>query len=226
MNNKLSILFLILLLAVTTVAQAQNKRRKLETNRIYMELGPSLAWLYGDPTLGPEKNNVYFNFGLGLTKPLAGPLYTHTGLYVARKGDRFAGQLTDINGQIIGMADLSRKLDYVVVPYLLRLETGDRLRFYAELGPYAAFLFRGEEASAIQSASLPPRDVTDQFRRLDGGAIAGTGIGFSLMDNFFGTVGVRYAMGLINTNASQAAGAVPLKTAAFDTRFGFGVWLD
>lgn len=224
--NKLSLLFVALILTACTIVQAQNKRRTLESNRVYMELGPSLTWLYGDPTLGPEKNNVYFNFGLGLTKPLAGPLYTHTGLYVARKGDRFAGQLFDINGQLIGLADISRKLDYAVVPYLLRLEVGDRLRFYGELGPYAAFLFRAEEGSAVGSSTLSPRDVTGEFRRLDGGAIAGTGIGFSLMDNFFGTVGVRYAMGFINTNASQAAGAVPIKTAAFDARFGFGVWLN
>lgn len=224
--NKYSVLFLLLCLLVPSVLQAQNKRRKLETNRVYMELGPSLAWLYGDPSVGPDKNNMYFNFGLGLTKPLAGPLYTHTGLYVARKGDRFAGQLVDPNGQLLGIADISRRLDYAVVPYLLRLEAGDRLRFYAELGPYAAFLFRGEELSALGSASSPPTDVTGEFKRLDGGAIAGTGIGFSLMDNFFGTVGVRYAMGFLNTNASQAAGAVPLKTAAFDARFGFGVWLN
>ncbi len=224
--NKYSVLFLLLCLLVPSVLQAQNKLRKLETNRVYMELGPSLAWLYGDPSVGPDKNNAYFNFGLGLTKPLAGPLYTHTGLYVARKGDRFAGQLFDPNGQLIGTADISRRLDYAVVPYLLRLEAGDRLRFYAELGPYAAFLFRGEELSALGSASSPPRDVTGEFKRLDGGAIVGTGIGFSLMDNFFGTVGVRYAMGFLNTNASQAAGAVPYKTAAFDARFGFGVWLN
>lgn len=224
--NKLSLLFLTLILAATTTAEAQNKHRKLETTRMYMELGPSLAWLYGDPTLGPDKNNVYFNFGLGISKPLAGPLYTHTGVYVARKGSRFAGQLIDQSGQVIGLGNISRSLDYIVVPYLLRMEAGDRLRFYVELGPYGAFLFRAEEASALGSASLPPTDVTDQFRRLDGGAIAGTGIGFSLMDNFFGTVGVRYAMGFINTNASQAAGAVPIKTAAFDARFGFGVWLN
>lgn len=224
--NRFPVLCLLAVLLCCSSLQAQNKRSKLETNRIYMELGPSIAWLHGDPSLGSERNNVYYHFGVGFTKPLAGPLYTHTGLYAARKGDRFVGQLVDINGTLIGSVDYARKLDYLVVPYLLRLEVGDRLRFYSELGVFGAFMYRAEGSSTSAGTSTPPMDITSQFKRLDGGAIAGTGIGFSLLDNFFGTVGVRYSMGLLNTNASQAAGNIPMKTAALDARFGFGVWLD
>lgn len=218
--KKFLLLFASLLLLGLSV-QAQNKRRPQESNRVYMELGPSLSWIYGNQAATSLDPLAGFNFGLGYTKPLFGALYTHTGLYVTRKGFRFTGQLFDNLGQPIGLADETGLFDYLIVPYLLRYEAGDRVRLYIEAGPYAGFLYRAES----KMFNEPPMDITSSFKRYDVGASAGVGFGFSLGENFFGTVGARYSIGFIDIRENTSRGVGPVKTSVVDGRFGFGYWL-
>lgn len=218
---KKSLLLLASCLLLCLSVQAQNKRRPQESTRVYMELGPSLSWTYGNQSATSLDPLLGFNFGLGYTKPLYGALYTHTGLYVTRKGFRFTGQLFDILGQPIGFADETGIFDYLIVPYLLRYEAGDRMRVYIEAGPYAGFLYRAES----KVFNEPPMDITSSFKRYDVGASAGIGFGFSLGENFFGTVGARYSIGFVDIRENSSSGVGPVKTSAVDGRFGFGYWL-
>ena len=61
------------------------------------------------------------------------------------------------------------------------------------------------------------------FKRYDVGASAGIGFGFSLGENFFGTVGARYSIGFIDIRENTSRGVGPVKTSVVDGRFGF--WL-
>ncbi len=219
------LLLLLSLLLITYSVQSQNKRRALESNRVYMEVGPSLMWLYGNEILGFARSRVGFHVGLGYTQPLAGSIYTHTGLYATRKGNQYVGTFTDLTGRILTNATTNYSLDYVTIPYLLRFEGGDRTRVYVEAGPFASFLFRAEESVINDGSTISARDVTNEFQRYDAGVAFGAGFGFSLLNNFFGTFGARYAAGLLNISKLPVVNDQTIKTSALDLRFGFGVWL-
>ncbi|MDP5171822.1 MAG: PorT family protein [Bacteroidia bacterium] len=217
----ISTLIFLLLLAPFSTTTAQNKRGKSETNRVFMELGPSQVWLQGNDQLGADLNDVGFTFGVGWCKPLNGPLYTHTGVFVARKGNRLSDQLIDATGQPIGLADIRTRQDYLIVPYMVRLELGERIRFYLEGGAYGGLLIRAEQIAGNTGPQFAPIETTETLQRIDYGLLGGTGIVINVFDNFCGTIGARYNHGLYNISK----GADVVNNATLDLRIGIGVWL-
>lgn len=203
---------------------AQNKRRTQESTRVLMEVGPALVWLNGESTDFTD-NISDFTFGLGVTRPLYGPVYLHTGVYMGRWGNQAFGDFVDQNGQILTMASIRSRLDYGVVPALLRLEFGDRARFYLQAGPYAAVLVQALQFPQGTASRYNPRDVTAQYRRLDYGFATGIGANVTLHDNFVLNVETRYSQGFADIQADTAPGAAAIQNAGLDLRLGLGFWL-
>ncbi len=204
---------------------AQNKRRTTESDRLYLEGGPSLVWMHGNPALTFQDQTNDIHLGLGWTRIFYGPLYVHTGLYASRKGNRQLINWSDDQGNTFNLTDVRFRQDYLVVPLLLRVELGDRIRFYGEAGPYGGALLQAVEEPRVEMGALPSKTTTSNYLRVDAGAALGAGIQMTFMDNFCVTLGGRYSHGLLSIVKKQSTNDPSVLNAALDLRLGVGFWL-
>ena len=131
-----------------------------------------------------------------------------------------------VNGQVYPLAEVQTDLDYVIVPYMLRVEVGNRIRWYAEGGGFGAFLAQGNVvATASGNTRIETNDISDTFKRYDAGFVVGSGVQATFLDDFAVSLGARYQQGLIDIAISPLTQGTSNFTNALDLNIGIGMWL-
>lgn len=184
---------LVVLLGAPALAQTSG----LEAG---VQVGSGFSWLRGnkviddtDPLLGPA-------VGLTLQYDLSRAIGLHLGAHYQLKGMRMDVRLADVQGNIIGNADVRNELSYLMFPLTVRALFGSSPRFFIAAGPYAGFLMRSRETFA-GDLLIPDQDNTEDLKQWDLGICAGIGASFPLSDHVRLNAELRYDKGLTNISA-------------------------
>lgn len=140
-----------------------------------------------------------------------------------RKGMTADQDLFGETGNLAGFSSQTYHFDYLVVPMLLRLSTGDKWQLFGNIGPYVAYLmnqeviydtsFGGTETSVIE-------DESSRYKSIDVGFSAGLGIGILLTERIFVNVEARNNYGLTNVRDDEVFGSEVLNTKSTQLMLG------
>src|SRR5689334_3344131 len=131
-------LTLILLLACSLCGPAivSGQQNKFD---IGITGGPNTTWLVGNEIVEKYYKNVT-HYALGLTAQYNFPkvFSVMTGLMYEQKGAASDVTVTDAKGQKIGMAKISKDLNYLIVPLEAKIFFGKKFGVFLGAGGYMA----------------------------------------------------------------------------------------
>lgn len=172
-----------------------------------IEAGPAVSNLKGsggagfsDFRLGPAGV-----IGVSLQYFINDHVSLKTGLNCEMKGARLEYRVTDHTGLEMYTMRLSHNLGYMAVPFLVRVQTGEKMKLFANAGPYFGFLF-GRPSQFM---------VPHSYHNYDAGGSIGGGASFEISSRILFTTEVRYSHGFMNINdGSTAPGQLITKSTA------------
>lgn len=140
-----------------------------------------------------------------------------------RKGMQANQQLFSEAGTVVGLSEQTHHFNYIVVPVLLRLTTGEKWQLFANVGPYLAHLLNQEvlyETTIDGNDVSQTEDETSRYNRTDFGFSAGLGLGILVSERFFVNVEARNNFGLSNVRREEVVGSEVLNTKSTNLLLG------
>ncbi|MEZ4847273.1 MAG: porin family protein [Bacteroidia bacterium] len=192
--NKLTITMLFVFSFFATILNGQTNKFN-----IGIEGGPSLIFLRGDEVVEIyDKITLGYSGGLTFQYNLQDNFSVKTHLAYERKGSKSTFQETDVSGIPISEFTTYINYDYLTVPLLGHFHVGDKVRLFANFGPYFGFLFNQTNITEPHNG-IPKFKSSgiDDLKRLDWGLIGGLGGGFTINELLL-TLEVRHNLGLYN----------------------------
>jgi opacity protein-like surface antigen len=187
MNIKL--LFFALAIIHTNFIFAQTKKFQ-----IGLEGGPSLASIDGKDRFKNNHNSkVGYAVGLSLQYDVSKIFSIRTGVGFERKGYKMSLYNPLIN---VDAGDLRFHFDYLTAPLLARITLGNKYKFFANAGPYFAYLLSVNDSRNFTKHY--PESWKQYYKRFDWGITGGIGGAVEVKDNLSLTLEVRYNLGLNN----------------------------
>ncbi len=193
---KKRIVFLFLSGVLFTTSYSQNTpSNKFEFG---IEGGPNMTVMYGTSTL-PIKTGIGFGFigGAAFQINFNKLLAFRTNVSFERKVDQLKGKViyTDEYGKIVGTGKTHSNLDYLVIPLLVRLNVGDQVKFFANIGPYFGLLLQAK--TIVNIPEEPKIKSSMKGGEVDVGVTVGAGISIPIQDRFALTFEARNNLGFL-----------------------------
>ena len=205
--------------ALTMWASANGQANRFE---IGSEGGPSLISLRGNDSL--EDFNapaVGYSAAIAFQYNVSQLVSLRTSLAYERKGALLKINATDISGNPIVDMKAHLNFDYLILPILVRLNLGNKLKLFVNAGPYLGYLIR--QTSVTEAFNEFPSSSTDQteyFKKFDIGLTGGLGCGLPIKNNFILTIEVRHNLGLYNTSELPVVNEGKILTNSTNLLFG------
>lgn len=188
---KIKFLFFALTILYTNFIFAQTKKFQ-----IGLEGGPTLASFDGkDRFKNNHSTKVGYTVGLSLQYDISKVVSIRTGLGFERKGYkmRFYNPLIDAYSR-----NIIFHFDYLTAPLLARITFGNKVKFFANAGPYFACLLSYNDS--IDSYKYTTESWKQYYKRFDWGITGGIGGAYPLNNNLLLTLEARYNLGMYNIN--------------------------
>ena len=203
MNRKQSVLFICLMLAVTTAFS--------QTNKIDLgaEVGAGRVYLRGNETFNATyKSTIGFNGGFFLQYNFKKNISIRTGISGETKGASVTWELTDHTGKPTTEVKLLTILYYATLPVLIRATFGEKFKFFINGGPYAGYLVMQPD---VQSLVMSLGNHTP-LKKFDMGLASGLGFSIPIKEKAAFSLEVRHNLGLYNISTLQHIDNYTLKT--------------
>lgn len=200
--NHLKIFFFVLASGTFSSLQAQNSMFDLG-----LEGGPNLSTLIGSsdiqhdfhPKIGASGGFIFqYNFKNFLSLK-TGFSYQQKGILV--KNDPFGWGLNNP----IGDANVKTSLDYVTFPILVKATFGEKVRFFANAGPYAGYLVGKQDYVDFAGKKLTTRGDFSDVNRWDFGAVVGVGVTIPIRTYWEISIDLRNYIGMADITRSNTS---------------------
>ena len=203
------LLFIPALLFGATQVLAQQPRFD-----VGLSAGPSFSWLRGNKAIDNTDPLLASAAAITLQCNLSELIGLRLGAGYQQKGSRSDVQLTDVNGNAIASGSARTKLDYLLLPLMVRARFGTGSRFTAGVGPYVGYLMRSRLSYSGEGLDGNDIDNTDDMERWDMGISASVGGSVALGGNLLLNAEVRYDKGLTNISALPVVDDGSIRTNA------------
>jgi hypothetical protein len=179
-----------------------------------IKAGASLADLNDpDDAFGDAESSTRNGFVAGafVAFPLGDNFSLQPEALFAQKGAQF--EFEDLDSKL--------KLDYVEVPLLLKLRSGDDgFRPYVLAGPYVGFRMKAEAEVDAGEDGTSTTDLEDETKSTDYGAVAGVGLEIPAGSGAF-LIEARYTRGLTNIASDDVDNDDEVKNSVWSLLVGF-----
>jgi hypothetical protein len=199
---KIGVIFLIL---VPNFLHAQTG--KLE---IGLEGGPNVAFfrVRNNPAL-KHNPTIYglggFAFQINFSKLIA----LRSVISYEVKGYQTPLQII-ANGQDLGTSTIHSQFNYLTLPILMRLNFGERIKFFVNAGPYFGYLLSKEDriTKYEEYSGDAMNSSVKGYERFDMGISAGFGIGIPFKEHWTLSLEARNNLGLIPLKSAKTDNAI------------------
>jgi len=201
--------------------------QQLSLNHIYLgtEVGPNIAFLYGNTMLF-DYNVPGFGFSTGISfqynfKKI---FSLKTNVFFERKTECRKGQIEiyDELGNSLGMGKGHTNFDYIILPVLFRINIGNQIKFFVNVGPYFGLLLQEKEIGKV-----PGKDKITVLRywnkQFDMGMSLGIGVLFPIISRYAISLEYRDNLGLINISKLPVYNNGTIKTNSINLLLGFAI---
>lgn len=190
---------------------------------IGIEGGPSLISLRGNKII-KETNITTIGFSSGVSFQYNFPklVSIRTNITFERKGFRSDLSVSNAYNEPLGELKYRSNFDYLIIPVLTRFHFGNKIKFFANAGPYFAYLIKQTEIIDSNNESQNSNiDNIDRFNRYDFGVSGGLGFRLSIQNNIFMTTEVRHNLGLHNISQLPIINDGKISTNSTNLLLGF-----
>lgn len=206
--NTLKSILIGLLIICTSVLYGQ-------TNKITLglESGPSLRTLRGDNFFEIRDLTTSYSLGVSYQYNFSELLSLRTGISFERKGKKTSS--IEYNWMYGSSSEVSYEvnIDYLTIPLLARFTFGDKFKYFVNAGPYIADILIAKGTSTANYTFGDNSTVlTNHYRAIDLGFIAGFGMSYTIKDNFLVSLELRNNFGLLDINSPNYSYEVPTRT--------------
>ncbi|MEI7595017.1 MAG: porin family protein [Bacteroidota bacterium] len=195
MKKKLLELLTVAFILFCNFANAQNK-----TTEIGISGSPSITTIFG--TRG--KAITGYSGGIILQQNLNKRLSIHTNLSYERKGFSKYGHYQDVGYHPYGYGfhTAVNQFDYLSTAILLRANTGNKLKFFVNAGPFISYLIKASSNVLYEgSASKESLVQTKNVMRFDYGGTLGLGLSVPIKSKLAISCELRENFGIQNISA-------------------------
>ncbi len=213
--------FAILACLCTCIASNAQKSNII----LSIEGAPSVRWLTGNSVLG-DFNDPTLGFYGGITAqiPLAKRWSLVTGVGFEHKGSVAKLDQTDFNAAIIGKTRIYNNLDYLTVPVLMRVSSGNKIRYYFNVGGYYGYLLAASSTTKDNPNNLSSRTTKEDRKSItqssDLGFSFGGGIRIKITPKWAIPMEIRSNHGFINTSKVPVLNDGAIRTNAINLIVG------
>jgi len=186
-----------------------------------IEGGPSLISLRGNVALDNQTATVGFLGGVFCQYNISKMFSLRTGLAYEQKGTTSPTFVNDNLGNVLGQTDVRSQFNYLTMPILLRATTGQKIKYFINMGPYFGYLINQRIETVDSEFTRGFTNNTFFYQRQDVGISSGLGVIFPIKSKFAISVEARNNLGLVNISTTPVVGAGTIKTNA--TNFLFGI---
>lgn len=143
-----------------------------------------------------------------------------TGWYYDRKGTGFETPTVVDSLRFVNVRAKS-KFNYATVPLLFGFRFGETVRFFANVGPYAAFLLQQTTyVPPVEDAPVVITDDTRHFRNTEFGLAVGLGVSYPVTDRMVLSAELRNHLGLTQINDNYISESKSVRTNALNLMLG------
>jgi len=221
---KRNLLFIFYILLINNLL-AQDNRLGLGVHS-----GVQFSNINDDGIYFQKKNNVLPTFGLIVELAPYEYFAYRAEINYTSKGFITPFLLADPQGEVIGAFDHRYRLDYVEVPLMLHANYQGFLKYYLNVGMYAAYLLSAKlnvlETVEADEVAFLKEDVANAFKSFDWGFVAEIGFSYRFASKFDLSVGGRYTRGMQAVNAYEFTQQQSLKNYAYVVHAGLIILLN
>lgn len=216
----LSIFTALLLCSFTSFAQKK-------TIEVGITGGPTVSSLRGNVVVNGHDSKIGFSSGVSFHYYLTDKISFLANPSFERKGSKTVMHITDEQGNPLGEVTNRGHVDYITLPLLTRFSFGEKIKFFANAGPYFSYLLK---VTSIYPAfnNFPENrvDDTDFFKRFDAGLTFGAGAGLPIHEKIYVTAEVRNNLGLydISDFTPIDGGTVKNNSINFLLGVSYNIW--
>ncbi len=170
--------------------------------------GNAILFSSGSPALG-------IGAGLSYHYTFNDILSIRMGFGLERKGVQNQYTYFNVNGSSY-VSSIASNFDYLVLPLLLKLTLGQQIRFFANAGPFAAYLLREQDVSPYgwNNSNSMKVNATANFKPFDFGLCLGFGLSVPVTEAMFVTAEFRGNLGFNNISRLEVYGGGSIKTSS------------
>lgn len=186
-----------------------------------VEGSPSVIFLHGNEML-KQYNNPTLGFSGGLFFQYNFPKICsfRTSIDFEQKGS-IARQTIHLSSGDVKWTT-KNKFDYLTMPFLIKASLGNKVKYFAEAGPFVGYLLKEKEVNTYSSTFQDfTEDDTRFFDHFDTGITAGLGLSISVKGNYSFSCELRNSLGLYNISAMKVVNGGTIKTNSINLLFGF-----
>jgi hypothetical protein len=195
---KAFIITIIIFLTCTSVFGQENELF------IGIELGPTYTFYRGNEVLETLNKPAYRYFGgISIEYKVKNRFSIQTDISYERKGTVARGMKPNFNVdtfQSIENQPFHTRIyfDYITIPLLLKLQTGNKVNFYVEGGGFIGFLLDGKFVTTGDTITKQTENMTKLNNKDDLGISFGLGFNIKINKNKLLTFGLRNNLGLVS----------------------------
>jgi hypothetical protein len=195
MNTRNIFILGFILLSVSTSFSQSSK------SSLGFEGGPSFVSSYGNERLKESRVAAFsFSGGFSYQYRISDLLSLQTNLSFERKGLGAEDDVFDESGEVNGKVISRFHLNYLTVPVMCRVTFGEKIKFFANAGPYAGVLLsqRTIRENTREADSRKESNDIEIYDRMDYGVSSGVGINFQILQDLMLGFELRNNLGLVN----------------------------
>ncbi len=128
-----------------------------------------------------------------------------TGLAYERNGCKFEYVLRNEYGDYQGTRVEKLHLNYLSLPLVFSISSGNNVKFYIDGGGFLAYLINAKSITETWDHKKVKSDVTWSFKRLNAGIKLGMGINIPLNEKLGLDAGLKSSMGLVNISTGSSS---------------------
>jgi hypothetical protein len=169
---------------------------------------------FDDPSFG-------FSYGAAFQYNFPRLISLRTNVSFERKGFTAPFTTTDLTGTPTGEETIHENFDYITIPLLTRISIGEKIHFFANVGPYIGYLIK--QAQVTEMTEDHPRyegEATDNFNKIDYGLTAGIGSRIPIKHKLFLSIEIRNNLGFPNISARPVVNNGAIKTNSSNLLLG------
>jgi hypothetical protein len=187
------LLLLIAFCCTTCFGLAQKSKPEL-----FVLAGPNLNHFYGTDGNPYPDSYVGFSVGAGLKKAVSNQINLSAGLSFDRIGAA-ANDITLLYGNTLATADVYHLPDYLSLPLLAEISTGNKVKLKFETGIFVGMLLNYHVKFKMKQGQQNDYDIkSDDLKNFNGGLLAGIGTEIPLSKKLKLQLVLRDQFGLIS----------------------------
>lgn len=184
-----------------------------------VDAGVGLSSLRGNPIIKEYLDPRFcYSAGLFVNYNINKVVALKSGVYSDLKGSSSKVTITDMYGNSSDWT-FNQNFHYLTIPLLAKLSFGEKVRFFANTGPFLSYLLKSEFQRTEYMNPGSDRETTQYSKRIDAGLVFGLGVSRSFKERFTLSLEARDNLGLADINKS---GSNKAKTNTLNFLLGFG----